>query len=97
MWFNHGRGFYGQVYIDIFVLLSLLTFPCFVTAFLLRRQRVKHGLTLVEVTRRLGAKSLNSYARYEQGKAVPTMEKFSHLLSALSPCNDFVLTESRRT
>jgi len=68
-----------------------------VTAFLLRRQRVKHGLTLVEVTRRLGAKSLNSYARYEQGKAVPTMEKFSHLLSALSPCNDFVLTESRRT
>ncbi len=67
------------------------------TAFLLRRQRVKHGLTLVEVTRRLGAKSLNSHARYEQGKAVPTMEKFSHLLSALSPGNDFVLTESRRT
>jgi len=67
------------------------------TAFLLRRQRTKHGLTLVEVAKRLGAKSHNTYARYEQGKAVPTMEKFSRLLSALSPGNDFVLTESRRT
>ena len=65
------------------------------TAFLLRRQRMKHGLTLVEVSKRLGAKSLNTYARYEQGRSVPTIEKFNLLLSALSEDNDFVLTESK--
>lgn len=65
------------------------------TAFLLRRQRMKQGLTLVEVAKRLGAKSHNTYARYEQGKSIPTIEKFSKLLSALSPDNDFVLIESQ--
>jgi len=65
------------------------------TAFLLRRKRMKQGLTLVEVAKRLGAKSHNTYARYEQGKSIPTIEKFSKLLSALSPDNDFVLVESQ--
>ena len=65
------------------------------TAFLLRRQRMKRGLTLVEVANRLGAKSHNTYARYEQGKSIPTIEKFNKLLSALSPDNDFVLIESQ--
>jgi len=64
-------------------------------AFLLRRQRIKHGLTLIEVSKRLGAKSHNSYARYEQGRSVPTIDKFSLLLSALSDDNDFVITASR--
>ncbi len=65
------------------------------SAFLLRRQRTKRGLTLVEVAHRLGAKSHNTYARYEQGKSVPTIEKFVQLLSAVSPGNDFVLVESQ--
>jgi DNA-binding XRE family transcriptional regulator len=65
------------------------------TAFLLRRQRMKRGLTLVEVANRLGAKSHNTYARYEQGKSIPTIEKFNKLLLALSPDNDFVLIESQ--
>ncbi len=65
------------------------------TAFLLRRQRMKRGLTLVEVANRLGAKSHNTYARYEQGKSIPTIEKFNKLLLALSPDNDFVLRESQ--
>lgn len=65
------------------------------TAFLLRRQRMKQGLTLVEVANRLGAKSHNTYARYEQGKSIPTIEKFNKLLLALSPDNDFVLVESQ--
>jgi predicted RNase H-like HicB family nuclease len=64
-------------------------------AFLLRRQRTKHGLSLAEVAERLGAKSLNTYARYEQGKSVPTVEKFNQLLSAVSPEMDFVLVESQ--
>lgn len=67
----------------------------FLTAFLLRRQRIKYGLTLVEVAKRLGAKSHNAYARYEQGKSVPTVEKFNQLLSAISPERDIVLAESQ--
>jgi predicted RNase H-like HicB family nuclease len=65
------------------------------TAFLLRRHRIKHGLTLLDVKKRLGARSHNTYARYEQGKSVPTIEKFNQLLSAISPERDFVLTESQ--
>ncbi len=67
-----------------------------VTAFLLRRQRLKHGLTLVEVSKRLGTKSHNTYARYEQGRSVPTIEKFNQLISVLSEENDIVISESQR-
>jgi DNA-binding XRE family transcriptional regulator len=65
-------------------------------AFLLRRQRIKRGLTLEEVARRLGAKSHNTYARYEQGRSVPTLDHFTRLLAAVSPESDFVLLESPR-
>lgn len=65
------------------------------TAFLLRRTRLRAGLTLAEAAKRLGAKSLNAYARYEQGRAVPTVVKLSKLLAAVAPARDFVLAESR--
>ena len=65
------------------------------TAFLLRRERAKSGLTLREVARRLGAKSPNTYARYEQGRAVPTLTRLTRLLSVLAPRKDFVLMESQ--
>jgi len=64
-------------------------------SFLLRRRRMIQGLTLKEVAIRLGARSLNTYARYEQGRAVPTIETFNRLLSALSCDEDFVLSESQ--
>jgi len=81
-----GKGEYFEVYSQDLAAMI---------AFLLRRQRVRHGLSLAEVAGRLGAKSLNTYARYEQGTSVPTVEKFSQLLSAVSPERDFVLVESR--
>jgi hypothetical protein len=65
------------------------------TAFLLRRARLRAGLTLAEVAKRLGAKSLNAYARYEQGRAVPTIVKLSKLLAAVAPARDFVLAATR--
>ena len=65
------------------------------TAFLLRRERMKSGLTLAEVARKLGSKSLNAYARYEQGRTAPTVSKLSQLLSAVASNKDFVLTESQ--
>ena len=65
------------------------------TALLLRRERLRSGLTLAQVAARLGTRSLNSYARYEQGRATPTIQKLSQLFSAVAPHGDFVLTESQ--
>ena len=61
---------------------------------LLRRQREGSGLSLADVATRLGAKSRNTYARYERGTSVPTIEKLNELLQAVSPDRDFVLRES---
>ena len=61
---------------------------------LLRRQREKSGLTLAEAAERMGAKSRNTYARYEQGTSVPTVEKLNQLLHAVSPGNDLVFHQS---
>jgi hypothetical protein len=65
-------------------------------AVMLRRQREKHGLSLSEVARRLGSRSKTSYARYEQGRNVPTVEKLFQLLRAVAPDEDFVIQESAR-
>ena len=62
---------------------------------LLRRQREKSGLSLSEVSKRLGAKSRNAYARYEQGTSAPTLEKLDQLLKAVSPDQDFVLHQTQ--
>jgi len=52
---------------------------------MLRRQRQKHGLTLAEVARRLGARSVNAVARYEQGRVRPTLAKLTALMAAIDP------------
>jgi ribosome-binding protein aMBF1 (putative translation factor) len=54
-------------------------------ALLLRRQRERHGLTLNEAAERLGQRSRNAYARYEQGRAMPSVEKLEQLLRAIAP------------
>jgi predicted RNase H-like HicB family nuclease len=54
-------------------------------ALLLRRQRERQGLTLAQAAERLGQRSRNAYARYEQGKAMPTLEKLEELLVAIAP------------
>ena len=56
-----------------------------VIGLLLRRQRQKSGLSLAAVAERLGAKSRNAYARYEQGITAPTVEKLTELLQAIAP------------
>jgi hypothetical protein len=61
---------------------------------LLQRQRQLHGLSLAAVAQRLGAKSRNAYARYEQGSSMPTVEKLDQLLQAVSGGRDFVLSPS---
>ena len=54
-------------------------------ALLLRRQRESQGLTLAEAAKRLEPRSRNAYARYEQGKAMRTVEKLEALLHAIAP------------
>jgi len=63
---------------------------------MLRRQRQMHGLSLSAVARRLGARSKTAYARYEQGRSVPTVEKLFEPLTAVAPSAEFVLQESSR-
>jgi hypothetical protein len=65
------------------------------TALLLRRERLKSGLTLAQAAERLGSKSPNAYARYEQGRASPTVPMLSRLFSAIAMGGDFVLVESQ--
>jgi DNA-binding transcriptional regulator YiaG len=54
------------------------------TAFFLRRQRTRYGLTLEEMARRLHVKSRNSYAQYEQGRSVPSLSQIQTFLSAMN-------------
>jgi len=62
---------------------------------LLRRQRQKSGLSLAEAADRLGARSRNAYARYEQGRTVPTVAKLDELLKAIAPGRDLLVGQSK--
>jgi len=63
----------------------------------LRRQRERSGLTLSEVAEKLGAKSRNAYARYEQGTSMPSLDKLTELYQAVAPGQDLVLHQSTLT
>lgn len=63
---------------------------------LLRRQREQSGLSLAEAADRLGAKSRNAYARYEQGRSLPTIEQLDRLVRAVAPDRDLELTLTQR-
>jgi hypothetical protein len=54
------------------------------TAFILRRWRQAHGITLEEAKKRLGDHSLNAYARYEQGRAEPALSMMERLIRSVS-------------
>ena len=61
---------------------------------LLQRKRELSGLSLSQVASRLGMSSRNTYARYEQGKSVPSVEKLNDLLHAVCPETEIVIGES---
>lgn len=61
-------------------------------AFFLKRQRLKHRLTLFQVARQLGLKSHNSYAQYEQARSEPSLSQIQKFISAISPATDIVMT-----
>ncbi len=54
-------------------------------ALILKRQRQKKHLNLEEVATHMHARSINEYAQYEQGRHLPSLEKFEQLLKAIDP------------
>jgi DNA-binding transcriptional regulator YiaG len=68
--------------------------PKHMVSLLLQRKREISGLSLAQVADRLGASSRNAYARYEQGRSVPSVEKLNLLLQAVCPKTDIVISES---
>jgi len=82
--FSGGRDSFEIASDDVATLVALM----------LRRQREKRGLSLAEVARRLGSSSKTAYARYEQGRSVPTIDKLFELLAAVAPDEDFVFSEA---
>ena len=65
--------------------------PDSLIAFLLRRQRTCHGLSVRDVASRLKSSSPTAYAQYEQGKRTPSLGKLRDLLHAIDPKLDAVL------
>ena len=51
----------------------------------LKRQRLRSGSSIRDVSRRLKSKSPNAYARYERALARPSIEKYAELLHAANP------------
>jgi len=49
----------------------------------LETRREKAGWTLKQVAQKIGATSLNAYAQYEKGKAMPSVEKLRELTDAI--------------
>ena len=51
----------------------------------LKRQRIRSGSTIRDVSKRLKSKSPNAYARYERAQARPSLEKYAKLMHAANP------------
>ena len=51
----------------------------------LKRQRLRSGSTIRDVSKRLKSKSPNAYARYERAEVRPSIEKYAELLHAANP------------
>ena len=52
-------------------------------AFALRQQRAACGLSQSDMAKALSYTSKNAYAQYEQGKVVPSLDKFAKFLMAM--------------
>ena len=62
---------------------------------LLKRKRQLNNLTIQQVAERMGSTSKNAYARYEQGKTLPSIDKLQDLLNATGPFSDLVISQAQ--
>jgi len=91
----NAAGFQVEVYLGTDGMFEVgSTDPKPMISLLLQRKRELSGLSLSQAAERLGASSRNAYARYEQGRTVPSVEKLNELLRAISPDTDFVISDS---
>ena len=60
----------------------------------LKRQRLKSGSSIRDVSKRLKSKSPNAYARYERAQSRPSIEKYAELLHAANPSRRPMLVSS---
>lgn len=51
----------------------------------LKRQRLRSGSTIRDVSKRLKSNSPNAYARYERALVRPSLEKYAELMHAANP------------
>ena len=64
------------------------TTPKLLIPLFLKRQRSKNEKTLKEMASALGARSINSYAQYEQGKSEPSLSQLQKILAAMGSKQD---------
>jgi hypothetical protein len=69
--------------------------PAALAAFVLQRLRQSSGKSLAEVAHAMGRSSKNAFARYEQGRAVPTIDMFDELLRAVSSDTTLIIGSRR--
>ena len=69
--------------------------PAALAAFVLQRLRQNSGKSLAEVAQAMGRSSKNAFARYEQGRAVPTIAMFDELLRAVSSDTTLIIGSRR--
>lgn len=62
---------------------------------LLKRKRHLENLSIQQVVNNLGSTSKTAYARYEQGKTLPSFDKLEELLCAISPSSEIVINQSK--
>ncbi|MGK5089983.1 helix-turn-helix transcriptional regulator [Bdellovibrionota bacterium FG-2] len=58
---------------------------------MLRRQRVKKGISVREASALMGSSSPNAWGAYEQGKRLPTLDQLERMIQALNKRSQLVL------
>ena len=58
---------------------------------LLRRQRMKKGISVREASRLMGSNSPNAWGAYEQGKRAPTLDQLERMIRALDEKSRLVI------
>jgi hypothetical protein len=71
------------------------TEPAALVALVLQRLRQNSRKSLSEVAQAMGRSSKNAYARYEQGRAMPTIAMFDALLRAVSTDTTLIIGSRR--
>ena len=65
--------------------MLLMNYCTEVVARVLKRSRANANMTITEVAKEMNSQYANAYAQYEQGKSLPSAEKFSEIIAHMNP------------